>query len=180
MDDSLQSRVVVLDNAVHHGSGRPADPSIILWHATEGDSARSSIDYLNTTKDKVASYAYVIDRDGLIYRMTHPGLIAYHAGDSWWPNPKVATSQNPDHPNGRSINTFSLGIAFANKGDGEALTLEQRASGLWLGKVYINKYGILIGLNLGHYEVSPGRKTDPKPAVDMNDWRASLTEYLAR
>jgi len=179
-DVNLQSRVKILDNAVHHGGARPADPSLIVWHGTEGDSAMSSIEYLNTTTDKSASYTYVIERDGIMYRMTSPALVAWHAGDSAWPHPVVATAGNQKPNGGRSVNAISLGVAFANKGDGEPLTLEQRASGLWLAKVYIARFDIPIALNLIHAEVSPGRKTDTLSFMTGDQWRAALTEYMAR
>jgi N-acetylmuramoyl-L-alanine amidase len=148
------------------------DPSLIVWHTTDGDSAQSSIDYLNNTADKIASYTYVIDRDGTILRMTNPDLVAYHAGDSAWPSP----IHYPPGNGGRSINRLSLGIAWANKG--EPLTVQQRASGLWLAKVYCARYGLTASQMIGHYECSPGRKTDPMPAIDMNDWRNNIRDYI--
>lgn len=149
-----------------------------MWHTTEGGTARSSIDYLNSTADKVASYHYLIDRDGSVLRMTDPALIAYHAGDSAWPAPVRATPANPDRPNGgHSINSRSLGIAWAN--NGEPLTIQQKASGLWMAKVYCARYGLTASQMIGHYECSPGRKTDPQPAMEMGAWRDSVRSYLA-
>lgn len=169
--------VVRLDNAVHHGGTRVIDPSLIVWHTTDGDSAQSSIDYLNRTDDKVASYTYVIDRDGTIFRMTPVELVAYHAGDSAWPNPIAATKENPNRPNGgKSINRISLGIAWANKG--EPLTLQQKAAGLYLAKIYCARYGLTASQMIGHYECSPGRKVDPRPAIAMDDWRQFLRTNL--
>lgn len=162
-----------LDNAVHHGGVMVIDPALIVWHTTNGGSARSSIDYLNTTADKVASYHYLIDRDGTVLRMTEPSLIAYHAGDSAWPSPKHFPPGNHD-----SINRLSLGIAWANKG--EPLTVQQKASGLWLAKFYCAKYGLTPLQMIGHYECSPGRKTDPMPAIHMDDWRQQIREYLKK
>lgn len=160
-----------LDCAVHHGGERVIDPCLIVWHTTDGDSAQSSIDYLNSTADKSASYHYLIDRDGAVLRMTDPDLIAYHAGDSAWPNPQAYPPGN-----GGSINRLSLGIAWANKG--ERLTVQQQASGLWLAKIYCARYGLTASQMIGHYECSPGRKTDPLPAIDMNDWRRQIRMYL--
>lgn len=164
--------VVRLDNAVHHGGKRVIDPELVVWHTTDGDSARSSIDYLNSTGDKVASYHYLIDRDGTILRMTDPQLIAYHAGDSAWPG----AIPYPPGNGGRSINKRSIGIAWANKG--EPLTIQQKASGLYLAKVYCTRYGLTPQQMIGHYECSPGRKTDPKPAMDMDDWREHIRDFV--
>lgn len=166
-----------LDNAVHHGGERVIDPCLIVWHTTDGDSAQSSIDYLNSTADKSASYHYLIDRDGTVIRMTDPELIAYHAGDSAWPNPKVGDGTEECKPNGHSINAISLGIAWANA-DGEDLSAGQISSALWLAKIYCARYGLTPLQMIGHYECSPGRKTDPRPAIDMDDWRDLLRSYL--
>lgn len=178
---SLQSRVVPLDNAVHHGGLRAdAEVTTLLLHASEGsESARRTIDYLNTTTEKTASYNYVIDRPGTIYRMARANIIAYHAGDSAWPNPVCATKENPERPNrGRSVNRVAIGICWANNGrnTGEGLTPEQLESGLWLCATLKRSHP--IAHVLGHYEVSPGRKVDPKPAISMETFRSLLTAYL--
>lgn len=174
----MQSLVVRLDNALHHGARRTVEPSMIVIHTTDGDSALSSIQYLNTTRDKIASYHYVVDRDGKMYRMTDPNFVAYHAGDSKWPDPIRATQANPKPNGGHSVNNCSLGVAWANRG--EPLTTQQIASGLWLCSLFHEMYDIEIARILGHYEVAPGRKTDPMPAMEMNHWRELVTQYLNR
>ena len=178
MSANLQDRVERLDCAVHHGPLRVGTQvTLLVMHTTDGGSARSSIDYLNTTDDKTASYHYLIDRDGAILRMTAPNLVAYHAGDSAWPNPIPATRGNPDRPNGgRSVNRISIGIAWANKG--EPLTDEQIESAEWLCGALCHEYAIDTAMVLGHREVSPGRKVDPEPQViGMDEWRALLARY---
>lgn len=175
---NLQSRVTRLDSAVHHGPVRASAPTILLMHTTEGDSAQSSIDYLNSTHDKKASYHYLIDRDGTMLRMTRPDIIAYHAGDSAWPDPVPATPENPERPNGgRSINAQSLGFAWAHR-TGESLTSAQVESALWLCSVYAQLYNVPVDHVLGHYEASPGRKQDPKSAIEMWQFRALFARYL--
>ena len=172
---SYQSRVHILDNAKWHGKTRTrADIQYVVMHNTVGGSALSSIVYLNGTDDKKASYHYVIDRDGGIYRMCRPEVVAYHAGDSAWPRPR----HYPPGNGGKSLNAVSLGIAWANQGDGEALTTAQITSALWLCGVFAGPGKIPFDHVLGHYEVSPGRKVDPRPAMEMDSWRAMLTAYL--
>jgi N-acetylmuramoyl-L-alanine amidase len=166
-------RVVRLDNARWHGGERGTAPAIILWHSTRSHgSALDAISYLNSTTEKKASYGYVIDRDGTIYRMLNAEQVAWHAGDSDWPNPKVGDGTEDCRPNGgKSLNAVSLGICWANA-PGEKLTPEQTTSGLWLAKVYIARYDIPVPLNLGHLEVSPGRKVDPDSlGFSMDEWR---------
>lgn len=144
-------------------------------------SAREIIDYLNTTTERIASYHYVIDRPGDIVRMCRPEFVAWHAGDSAWPHPLRGDGTEECRPNGgRSINAISLGFCFANA-DGEELTAEQLESGLWLAKVYGERYDIPPSLHLGHCEVSPGRKIDPECAASfkMSAWRRRIGALFA-
>lgn len=179
---SLQSRVVHLDSSVHHGGLRESSVvTTLVVHASEGsDSAKGTIDYLNTTDEKTASYHYVIDRDGTIYRMTRTNLIAYHAGDSAWPNPVRATAASPERPNGgRSVNGVSIGICWANnsRNTDEEPTAAQIESALWLCAELMDEYP--IARTLTHGEVSPGRKIDPEPAITGDAFRKLLADYVA-
>lgn len=172
---SLQHRVKQLDSAVHHGGLRTQPISMIVMHDTMGHSARSSIKYMNETSDKSASYHYIIEDDGEILRMTAPNIIAYHAGDAQWPNPIFATAQNPKPHKGKSVNGFSIGIAFASME--EAPTDKQLESALWLCATIMSAYPLVkVERVRGHYEVSPGRKTDPLPQ-EMPEFRALLINY---
>ena len=173
---SLQDRVTRLDSAKWHGGPFPAKPSMLVMHINDGDTFASSIEYLNTTTDKKASYHYGIEKDGRILRMTSPDLVAWHAGDSAWPHPVPATPDNPDRPNGgASVNKRAVGICWASHG--EAITDAQIESGLWLCNLYLRANDIPIDMVRGHEEVSPGRKTDPGAAMGMQEWRALLTQY---
>lgn len=180
MSESLQSRVRVLDNAVHHG-GERGHPSLALWHSarTRGN-ALETIRYLNTTKERVGSYHYLIDRDGLMYRMCKVELNAYHAGDSAWPHPIPGDGTEYCRPNGgKSVNAISLGFAFVTMDEeGEQPNELQLESGLWLAKVYSTRYDIPPSLHLAHKEVSPGRKTDPI-GFDMKEWRRQIGHLFA-
>lgn len=183
---SLQSRVRRLDNARYHGGARAMSAiDTIVMHATAGESAESSIGWLNrTNKDgsaiepaNRASYHYLIDRNGAILRTLPVTTIAYHAGYSGWPNPPKWPK--PANAPAVSVNTHSVGIAWANRDNGEPLTPEQIRSALWLCGVYCRDESVSVERVLGHYEVSPGRKVDPKLAMLMSAWRESLAAYLA-
>jgi N-acetyl-anhydromuramyl-L-alanine amidase AmpD len=179
--DSLQSRVTVLDNAGHHGGERGAGPAMIVWHSIRSRmTAREVIDYLNSTNERVASYHYVIDRDGGVVRMCRPEFVAWHAGDSAWPHPIQGNGTEECRPNGgKSVNGISLGFAFATMdAEGELPTALQLESALWLAKVYMARYDIPPSLNVAHKEVSPGRKTDPI-GFDMSDWRSQIGALFA-
>lgn len=181
MSDSLQSRVTVLDSAVHHGGERGAGPALIIWHSTRSRmTAREIIAYLNSTRERTASYHYLIDRGGSIIRMCRPEFVAWHAGDSAWPHPIPGDGTEECKPNhGHSVNAISLGFAFCTKDDeGEQPTALQLESALWLAKVYMSRYDIPPSLNAAHKEVSPNRKTDPA-GFDMDDWRRQIGAQFA-
>jgi N-acetylmuramoyl-L-alanine amidase len=175
---NLQDRVTRLDCAVHHGGPFVKPRTMIIMHINDGGTFASSVLYLNTTTDKKASYHYGIEKDGRILRMTDSGLIAWHAGDSAWPNPVRATPENPDKPNGgASVNDHAFGICWASQG--ELITDAQIESGLWLCDFFMGLHRIPVNMVRGHLEVSPGRKQDPGSAMDMDEWRALLTKYQA-
>lgn len=175
MIDSRQHMVVRLDNSRYRGGRRDLESvDTLVMHATAGMSGMSSIRWLNREDaDGKASYHYVIERDGIILRHTPPELVAFHAGDSAWPNP---THYPPG--NGSTINGRSIGIAWANKNDGEQLTEEQVKSGLWLCLFWMQRLGISPSRVCMHYECSPSRKTDPKPAMTGKEWRQQLVDAL--
>lgn len=129
------------------------------------------MDYLNSTSDKKASYHDIIDRDGSVLRMVPDDMVANHAGDSGWPNPRRATPGN-QKPNGGSVNAESIGIAWAHQSG--PLTAAQIATAIELVRGYRARYGIPLSNVVGHDEVSPGRKTDPQAAMPIASFRALL------
>jgi len=168
---SMQHRVVRMDNAKYHGGAFKTAPDLIVWHCTASHSPKQTMAYLNSG-EKRASYHYLIDRDGMIYRFCSPALVAYHAGISAWLPPPVGRE---------SVNKRSLGVAFANRNlPGYPLTAEQTESALWLGVTLMRLYKIPATHNVAHREVAPGRKTDPLPeTLDMNQWRLTLSRAAA-
>lgn len=175
---SLQSRVVWLDSARHHGPGRSFDDiTLIVMHSTASgklETARGVIAWMNRQPSPI-SYHYVLDRSAEICRMTKPEITAFHAGDSAWPNPKRATPQNQRPNGGASVNRKSLGLAFVNNNHAEPLTAYQVENGLWLCRFWMKRLGIGPESVVTHAEVSPGRKTDPR-MMPGSEWRALLTE----
>jgi N-acetyl-anhydromuramyl-L-alanine amidase AmpD len=98
---------------------RPADPTIIVLHATAGSTARSSIDWL---RSQGLAYHYIIARnqidsaasasapatDPTVFQLVEPKFRAAHVG-----------SQIP-MPGGMTANRVSVGISLANRQNGEA------------------------------------------------------------
>lgn len=124
---------------------RKAPVTTVVLHATAGGSAESSIEWLRRIN---LSYHYVIERNGFITKCVPAGRVAYHAGKSL----------GPDGPN---VNEYSVGIAFANRNDGEAITKAQLLAAAWLLYELRKQFPDLRWVTT-HYAVSPGRKTDPK------------------
>ena len=175
---SLQDRVTRVDSARHHGGPFTQPRTMIVMHINAGGTFARSIAYLNSTTKKKAAYHYGIEKDGQILRMTDSGLIAYHAGDSAWPNPVRATPSNPDRPNGGlSVNSRSFGICWASRG--EKISDEQIESALWLCGFLMGLHRIPVGMVRAHSEVAPGRKFDPGSAQPMDEFRALLANYMA-
>ena len=94
--------VEALDPWLKHGKRRKPLTGILLHH-TAGGSAVSTIRWLR----KIGlSYHYVISRGGKIYKCVPVSQRAFHAG---WAVGRY----------GRDVNSQTVGIAFANMGDGE-------------------------------------------------------------
>lgn len=180
----LQARVDRRDDARYQGGPRGSVIRALLWHCTAGDSfaaARAWLDRRMRLPDgtqtklppsKRGSYHYGIEKDGSIIRTVDPKNVANHAGASAWPGLEQQHG---------SLNHCSIGIAFANDNGTDAnpaddeLTYEQLESGLWLGRTLMKRFAVPAEMNLGHREVSPGRKTDPLPRIlDMALWRQQL------
>lgn len=139
---------------------------LIVLHATASGRLQTGLDvirWMNGQPNPI-SYHYLIERNGAILRMTDPNYTAYHAGVSAWPNKPVGRE---------SVNSRSIGIAFVNDNVAEPITQAQIESADWLCRTWMQKLGIRASAIVGHKEVSPGRKTDPKMLL-MSAWRARL------
>jgi N-acetyl-anhydromuramyl-L-alanine amidase AmpD len=139
-----------------------------VWHATSGASATSSLGWLNRPDAVgVAGYHFVIERNGAIYQHTPHDRIAYHAGVSAWP-----------WPDGASLNSRSLGIAFANRqvalgaAGFEVVTEAQIDAAVQLVAWLAETYPALRdpSAHLRHRDCAPTRRSDPTP--ETLDWPA--------
>ena len=173
-------KLVHWDDSRYRGKGTPK-VKYLLWHCTAGASAQSSREWLNRRNEdgtdlppaKRASYSYIIDHDGTIYRHTPLTHIANHAGKSQYPVPASGVQA------GKSMNGTSLGIAFANMNDGTPLTAAQLKSARWLAATLMKRFSVPASHNLGHLEVAPGRKTDPRPdTLNMDYWRNECAKLV--
>lgn len=99
---------------------------------------------------------YLIGRDGVVYELVDPKNIAFHAGKSQLPDGTAA------------VNSCSVGIEIMctyTVGPNEAQYASLRKLIDQLDSKYRFKY------ILGHFDIAPGRKTDPWHFVDAGYFR---------
>jgi len=99
---------------------------------------------------------YLIGRDGNVYELVEPNNVAYHAGKSVLPDGTTA------------VNSCSIGIEImctytVGPNEGQYASLRKLID--QLDKTYKFKY------ILGHFDIAPGRKTDPWHFVDQGYFR---------
>lgn len=126
----------------------------VVMHATAGSTAAGAISWLKHLRDNPnpgddASYHFIIDEDGSIYKGVPISKRAFHAGKSVGPQ-------------GENVNRYSIGVAFANRNDGlDTYSEAQENAARWLIpqlRSQMDEYKFITT----HYAISPGRKTDPK------------------
>lgn len=108
-------KIVRVDPWLPH-SARPSGTVVdtVVLHHTGGASAESTIRWLrgpwsaalNRFMGRSASYHAVFERDGTCYKCVPLSQKAWHAGRS-------------NGPHGPDVNRYSVGIALANRGNGE-------------------------------------------------------------
>jgi N-acetylmuramoyl-L-alanine amidase len=151
--------------------------NLVVWHATAGGTAASSLNWQNRPglpSAQQTSYHAIIERDGRVYLAAPVHRMAYHAGRSAWP---IVPGQEITG----TLNRQSVGIAFANRNvptghpKYERVTEAQITAAVELCLFWKERYAWLgeTARHVRHCDVSPGRKTDPLP--DVLDWAAFLT-----
>lgn len=138
----------IIDSPSPNQGARPAGvkPRLIVIHGTVGTDS-GDLTWLRQ-KQAGVSYHYLLQRTGQIHRLVRPDKRAWHAGLSSWKGV-------PD------VNNYSIGIGLSNMGGGEPYTEAQYDAAGWLCSVFWREFSIGMEQVLGHYHVSPGRKTDP-------------------
>ena len=140
--------MTIIDSPSPNQSDRPAGvaPNLIVWHATGGSDA-GDLSWLRSEHSKV-SYHYLVTRTGQIHRLVRPERKAWHAGVSTW--------------QGRAnVNDYSIGVGISNLGNNEQYAGAQYKAGGLLAALLMKHYPITMRDHVGHYHISPGRKTDP-------------------
>lgn len=132
----------------HHSSRKGHIPRMVVIHGDAGHSDAGTVAWIQDPVSRV-SYHYLVGRDGAVYQFVDERDKAWHAGQSEW-----------DGFSG--VNEISIGVSFANDGTGqEAYRSCQYGHGGRLVADICRRHRIPCHMIRGHYEVSPGRKTDP-------------------
>ena len=141
----------------NHDRRRPDAPiDILLLHYTGMASAAAALERLCDEQARVSSH-YLIDEEGIIYRLVPEANRAFHAGLSFW--------------NGeRDINSRSIGIELVNPGHEfgyRPFPEAQMQALIGLAQELVERYPIPPERVLGHSDVAPTRKQDPG---ELFDW----------
>lgn len=135
-------------------------PTCIVIHATATPGLASPLAWLCDPASKVSAH-YLIDKSGVVYQLVHEEDVAWHAGMSFW-------NGKPD------VNAFSIGIELVNANNGaDPYPEPQIMACAQLVRAQCEEYGIAPRDVVGHLDVAPGRKDDPR-GLDLNAFRARL------
>ena len=123
-------------------------PNFVVIHHTAQDSLNQTIKTFHSAKAGTSAH-YVIGRDGKVVHMVNDYLRANHAGVSKW-------GKDTD------LNSSSIGIELDNNGIGDVWQDAQINSLLKLLATLKKTYNIPTANFIGHADIAPGRKNDPK------------------
>jgi N-acetylmuramoyl-L-alanine amidase len=130
---------------------------MLVIHYTGMASAGAALERLCDPASEVSAH-YMIEEDGVVWRLVAEEYRAWHAGRSFWAGET-------------DINSRSIGIELVNPGhgpdyhafpDAQMTALERLCQGIR------DRFPIPSHLVLGHTDVAPGRKLDPG---ELFDWR---------
>lgn len=143
-------RTVAVASPNHNARPKGTVVDCVVLHSDASATARASIDWIKSKESKV-SYHTLIDRDGTAYKFVQPSRRAWHAGPSEFQG-------RPD------CNNYSLGLAFANKNDGEPFTAAQYESAAIVILGWMSMYPQITPDRITTHAIvatPAGRKTDP-------------------
>ncbi len=122
-------------------------PNFVVLHHTAQTSSDLTIKVFTRKKEGVSSH-YLIGRDGKIFQLVNDYLRANHAGVSKWGNET-------------DLNSSSIGIEIDNTGS-EPFSEVQINSLISVLTDLKKRYNIPVANFIGHADIAPGRKNDPK------------------
>lgn len=154
-EEPTTSAPLITERIVNWGYYIPAatrtiDTIIILSSASPGEDPYSVEGVIQESQKYKVSPHYLINREGVIYRLVPDDYVAYHAG----------SGRMPDGSRKNIINVFSIGIELIyvqteSPNDAQYESLTKLIA-------YLKQEYNIPGANiLGHNEINPSRKTDP-------------------
>lgn len=129
-------------------STQPVD--MLVLHYTGMQTAEGARQKLCDVSARVSSH-YLVDEEGLVYRLVPEKKRAWHAGVSYWRG-------------NTNINQRSIGIEIVNPGHEygyRPFTDAQMQSTVVLCKGILSRHPIPARNVVGHSDVAPARKNDP-------------------
>jgi N-acetylmuramoyl-L-alanine amidase len=173
-----------------YGRNSRITPTLIVMHETAGRLTKySSVNWFTNARARTSAHI-VIERDGTVTQMVPFNRKAYHAGVSVWKGRQFA-------------NSFSIGVELVGPGKLDdtgqawfgqtfegavARSTPEHGNGHWLEftheqieaakhvcQAIMAEYPDCNEI-AGHYQVSPGRKVDPAPTLDLQDFAAAVLE----
>jgi N-acetylmuramoyl-L-alanine amidase len=133
-----------------------ADIETLVLHYTGMPSAEAAMDRLCDPQAKVSAH-YLIEENGVIWRLVPETRRAFHAGVSCWEGV-------------HNLNAVSLGIEIVNPGHEwgyRPFPEEQMAAVAALCRNLISRHAIPPHRIVGHSDIAPERKVDPG---ELFDW----------
>jgi N-acetylmuramoyl-L-alanine amidase len=130
---------------------------MLILHYTGMPDTAAALDRLCDPVAEVSAH-YLVEEDGIIWRLVAEDRRAWHAGKSSW---------GGDH----DVNSRSIGIEVANPGHGpdyRPFPEPQMAALEQLCRDILGRHPIPARHVLGHSDVAPKRKLDPG---ELFDWR---------
>ncbi len=160
---------IALSPQTNGAYARKIQPKAIVMHDTEGNYS-GSIDWTSrvnnpsTGQRLYASYHCIIARDGRRTITNRDDNRAYHAGISSFKGMK-------------SLNNFSIGVAFERSSYDEPLQLAAIESAIEYILPLMKKWNISIDMVTDHRTIAPNRKRDLCPK-EFAKFHEALKKYF--
>lgn len=140
----------------HGPRPEPARIDMLVLHYTGMATAAAALERLCDPNVRVSAH-YVVEENGVIWRLVPENRRAFHAGLSCWEGE-------------RDLNAVSLGIEIVNPGHEwgyRAFPEAQMESVEALCAELVSRHSIPAHRVVGHSDIAPDRKTDPG---ELFDW----------
>jgi N-acetylmuramoyl-L-alanine amidase len=152
----IQLQAIERSSPNHGPRAEPGRIDMLVLHYTGMTTAAAALERLCDPGARVSAH-YVIEENGVIWRLVPESRRAFHAGVSCWEGES-------------DLNAVSLGIEIVNPGHEwgyRPFPEAQMASVEALCADLISRHPIPAHRVLGHSDIAPDRKTDPG---ELFDW----------